>query len=655
MNQYYPHLFTPLKVNNILFRNRIFAAPNDGTIKNHGMPTESMVQYFETRAKGGCAQVTLGEIMPDWNYLTHDGSTNYHINLHNEDNRRMIAEVATAIKMHGAVASGELNHPGACAKFIQDGTHAIGPMGLVKTVDQGYNAPYKVYVDAMDEDMIEQAVESFGKSAAVMQRTGFDMAMLHFGHGWLPSQFLSPLSNCRRDKWGGSLENRARFCVEIVNRIRKYVGRSFPLEVRVSGDELVEGGMPLEEVIEFIKMIEDKIDLVHVSAGMHDELETICRMFPITGFTEPGCNAYLAEAVKKKINLPVVAVGGINTPELAERIIANGMADAVSLGRALIADPDFPNKARCGHPEEIIPCLRCNECFESEWESFFCCSVNPKSAHEFRWKSNGRPDNGQKVAVIGGGPAGMEAAITAAERGHHVTLYEKEEELGGTLRFTNYDHIKKDLKRYMDFMAAKTMRVATVLLNTTATPELIEKEGFDAVVAAVGAKPRKPDIPGIEMPFVMSVIDAFYNQDKIGKNVVIIGGGMAACDIGMLLAESDHDIRMIEMTDSIADKLNFHITMPTIAAIDKMDNFHYFTQSRCKLIGDGYVLVEDCEGNEKRMEADTVLYAIGMVPLWDEALSFGDCADRFFQIGDCLKPAKIREATRGGYYTALDI
>lgn len=656
MNKYYPHLFEPMKIRNVTFRNRILAAPNDGTIKIHGMPTESMVAYFETRARGGCAQVTLGEIMPNWNYLTHDGSTYYHVDLRNINYRRMVAEVATAIKMHGAVASGELNHPGACTKFTQDGSHAIGPMGLVKVVDQGYNAPYNVYVDAMDEVMIDQAIEDFAQSAKIMKETGFDMCMLHFGHGWLPSQFLSPLSNVRRDRWGGSLENRCRFCLEIIKRIRKYCGRDFLLEVRVSGDELCEGGMPLEEVIEFVKMMEKDIDLVHVSAGMHDELDTIKRMFPITGFTEPGCNVYLAAAVKKEVNIPVVAVGGINTPELAESIIANGYADFVALGRALVADPDFPNKARRGHAADICPCLRCNECFESEWESFFCCSVNPKSAHEFRWKNIESPSRKQKVAVIGGGPAGMEAAITAAERGHDVTIYEKADDLGGTLRFTEYDPIKDDLRRYKEYMSAKTKSFPNVevVLNTTATREMLENAGYDSIIAATGASPRVPNIPGIDKPHVMSVVDAFYNQDKLGDRIAIIGGGMAACDIGLLMAKQGKHIEMVEATDSIADKLNFHITMPTVAEIDRLENYNYYLNSLCKEIRDDGIVIEGPDG-VKEIQADSVLYAIGMISNWDEASQFSDCADSFAQIGDCVKPAKIREATRGGYYSAMDI
>ena len=349
MNKYYPHLFSPIRIGNVTFKNRIFATPTTSL-----SDLQSQIAFFENKARGGAAQVSLAETAVTGKYLLEPAGTTFVLD-GDEREMGMLAEFVTSMKAYGAVPSVQLNHHGQQVRPDRNnGRSPIGPMGYVR--EDG------VEVLAMDADMIEEAIEAFGKAALFCKRAGFEMCMVHGAHGWIIAQFLSPYNNRRTDRWGGSLENRARFAMEIIDRIRRKCGRDFLIEYRISGEELIEGGMEIEEVIEFVKMIEDRIDIIHVSAGIHDNLFTIKRMFPVISFTEPGCNVHLAEAMKKHVRIPVVTVGGINTPEYAEQILAEGKADIIGMGRELICDPDFPNKARKGLRERIIPCMRCNSC-----------------------------------------------------------------------------------------------------------------------------------------------------------------------------------------------------------------------------------------------------------------------------------------------------
>ncbi len=285
-----------------------------------------------------------------------------------------------AIKSHGAAASLELAHRGVYgAKFDETYCDPIGPCAFIR--DDG------VHVRGMDEQMIDEAIEQYADAAESLKLCGYDTAMIHGAHGWLPAQFFSPIYNHRSDRWGGSFENRARFAVELCKRVRKRVGNDFVIEYRISGDEMMKGGVGIDETIELIKMLESDIDLIHVSAGIHEERDTLMYMFSQSGFTKHGCNVHLAEAVKKSgVKIPVITVGGISTPELAEQILEDGKADIISLGRTLIADPDFPNKARKGKAARYgLVCAAATAC-TSRCERSVWCAVNPQAGQDFRWR-----------------------------------------------------------------------------------------------------------------------------------------------------------------------------------------------------------------------------------------------------------------------------
>ncbi|NTV90468.1 MAG: FAD-binding protein, partial [Clostridiales bacterium] len=438
----YPNIFTPYKIKNLTFKNRIFASPvTTNRIALGGAPVHEGIDTYETRARGGFAQVTLTETFIDFEFAArHEHGLDLvspHMTTHHMESLCTLTE---AIKAHGAIASIQLNHVGNVNHpDCIGGKNPIGPSGFVR--------PDGVTVDEMDEEMISHVADNFANAVGAAKSFGFDMVMLHGGHGWLLSQFTSPLSNKRTDKWGGSLENRARFALLVLDRIRKEVGNDFVIEYRVSGDERVEGGMHLEETIEFCKMIQDKVDLIHVTSGIyHSHVET--KAFS-SMFDAHGCNLDLAAAIKAAVNVPVVAVGGFNHPSQAEQAIAEGKCDFVALGRQQFADPAWVNKTLMGLEDEIQPCLRCS-CFNPLASSNdarpvakpWVCTVNPWSGRELRMRWAPQPLSSKNVLIIGGGVAGMYAAITAAERGHKVTLTEKSDKLGGVLWFSETDKHK---------------------------------------------------------------------------------------------------------------------------------------------------------------------------------------------------------------------
>jgi len=645
MKEYFPHLFSPLRIGKVTFKNRIFSTPTTSL-----SDMQSQIAFFENKAKGGAAQVSLSETSITSQYLVEPKGTTFVLD-GDEHELGRLGEFVIAMKAYGTVPSVQLNHHGQQVRPNRnDGRSPIGPMGYVR--EDG------VKVLAMDEDMIEEAIEAYANAALFCKRAGFEMCMVHGAHGWLIAQFLSPYNNKRTDRWGGSLENRARFPMEIINRIRQKCGRDFLIEYRISGDEMIEGGMKIEDVIEFVKMIEDRIDIIHVSAGIHDNLYTIKRMFPIISFTKPGCNVYLAEAVKKHVKIPVITVGGINTPEHAEQILAEGKADIIGMGRELICDPDFPNKARKGLREEIIPCMRCNSCIAKlpPGGNFnFGCAANPRIGRDRMLQRIREPKASRKVVVVGGGPGGMMAAITAAERGHKVTLLEKSGALGGLLKIMDQEPSKWEVTRYKDFLVSKTCKtVGDIRLNTEATPEIVEALNPDVVIAAVGSNPIVPDFPGVDKEKALTVMDVYYNTEKIGQNVVIVGGGLVGCEAALFLAERGKKVTIIEMLNKIGDPSYPHYNIPLVEAIDNNPNASYKLQTKCVGVTPKGVRV-DKNGVEEVLAADSIVFLVGLAPELETVEKLRDCATEFYSVGDCVEPQRIMEATRTGFFSAMNI
>lgn len=394
-----------------------------------GYFTRDSTAFFEMRAKGGAAVITIGESLVD----SKTGIAHVRtIPLDDPGILPSLINTTDAIKRHGAKASIELIHSGRRSNpnYTKD-RKVYGP----SAGESVYGGP----VLEMDEALIEKIVEAFGDAAEMAKLGGVDMCMVHGGHGWLLAQFLSPINNLRKDRFGGSIENRARISLMVIDNIRAKCGPDFPIEFRMSGSEFIEGGLTQEEAVEAAQLLDGKVDLIHVSAMSFHDSDAGQRMFP-NMFLPRGCNVILAEAIKKAIKTPVTTVGALNDPDHMEDIIATGKADMVALARAVYADPFLPEKARKGNAHDITPCLRCNFCLSGSFVPYIKyptlvarCPVNPQVGREFE-SGFVQPTTGRKrVMIAGGGPGGMQAAITAADKGHEVFLYEKSDSLGGQL------------------------------------------------------------------------------------------------------------------------------------------------------------------------------------------------------------------------------
>lgn len=485
----YPHLFSPLRIGNIRMKNRIIAAPTSPSmITTEGHFTPEMIAYLEEKAKGGVGVVTYGEAIV---HSATGKSHNKQLQLDSFGVKQGMAQAARAIHNAGAYANIQLSHGGKYG-----GLASVG--GDQDQCDVAYGPSHEMTpageVQEMPKELILEIVESYKKAGKLCKDCGFDMVQVHAAHGWLFSQFLSPVLNQRTDEFGGSLENRARFLLMALDAVREGVGPAFPIEIRLSGDDLTESGLGLEDCVKVAEMVDDKVDLINVSCGNHEDPDMFCRTHP-SAFYPRGVNVYLAAEIKKHVKTPVACVGSLNDPAQMEEIIASGQADVVEIGRAMLADPYLAKKALCGCAEDITPCLRCYECFgETGTSETVKCSVNPTMGQQLPEKY-GRPEPEMKkrVLIVGGGPAGMQAALTAAARGHQVTLAEKADRLGGNLYAASAPYFKKDIADFCEVMKKRVARSAVeVRLNTEVTPEFVEAFDPDALIVAIGSKELVP-------------------------------------------------------------------------------------------------------------------------------------------------------------------
>ncbi|MDD6023893.1 MAG: FAD-dependent oxidoreductase, partial [Oscillospiraceae bacterium] len=517
-----------------------------------------------------------------------------------------------------------------------------------------------VQVDEMTVEMMEQVASTWAETCWNLKAMGFQMVNLHGGHGWLLNQFISPRFNHRTDEYGGSMENRARFPIMVCKKIKEVCGKDFLIEYRVSGSERIEGGMTIEDGIEFCKLIQDYVDLIHVTSGVYqDHVNT--KAFS-SMFDKHGCNLDLAEAIKKNVHVPVVAVGGFNAPEQIEEAIASGKCDFVALGRQQFADPDFVNKAMMGLEDQIAPCLRCS-CFNPlasdpghrPIPALWHCAVNPWGQRELRWRNAPLPKVCRKVLVIGGGVSGMYAALTAAERGHDVTLVEKENKLGGLLWFTEIDTDKESLLRFRDSLIARCKyQGVNIMLNTEATPELIRSMEPDAVICAVGSHPFVPPIPGVEN--ASHALEAYKDIESLkGKKIVIIGGGAIGCESGYFFAsECGAKVQILEMRDEMCKDSNMSQRMALLPRMDKAGMILDCSVTTQEITPNGVKFL-DKDGVEQFAEADKVYYCCGNRSNDAVVQSLQGIVPWFVVTGDAKRARTVKEATYEGFCAAMDI
>ena len=670
MNQF-PHVFSPITIRGKTYKNRLIAAP---TMFAHSIFTipemrENVYRMVENRAKGGFAAVSTGEHPVNG----EEGTALFYEHIVDftkpeGPDFEAIKEYADRIKKHGALCYFEFCHEGARAEY----NPPYSPWG-----PDAYVREDGVEVKALDRPMMEKICRDYYNISRYAKLAGFDGVLVHGGHGFNMQQFISPWTNHRTDEFGGSMENRARFPIMLLDAVREGIGEDMILELRFSAEDGVPGGMTIDDTVEFCKCIDGKVDIIHVSNGLK---WAGSQTHTFTSFLEPhGYNVPFAAKIKAAVKQSKVAViGGFNSPELCEQVLAEGKADFIELGRQGFADPDFPNKAKNGQADHIRRCVRCFQCYPGFcehktdvplWEkglskeevdeiyspaSMGRCAINPATGFRFYPEKLPQPQGSRKVPIAGGGPGGLQAAITAAQRGHQVVLVEQSGVLGGTLNFTDTDEDKVDLRNFKNLLILEAKESgADIRLNTAVTRELMDEVKPDVILAAVGGHPFVPPIPGIEG--AMDALSVYHNTQAVGRRVVLVGGGLVGCEVGLYLAALGHDVTVVEMQTMMAfETFGYYRN----ALLDTMDErgIHQLLGAKCLCFQPDGVKVEQ-DGQERFIPADTCVYSMGVKPNTDALESIRALAGDIpvHAIGDCAKVGKMGDAVRAGYLAAMEI
>ena len=691
MSNRYERLLSPIQVGNVLLKNRMVSTAGiphmlQGTEE---YPTDRLITHLSNRAKNGAAAVYLnfamrtgegpggppmrpGEIQ--MSFPPHDTAVNIaKTSAHNYlcqtiDAIRYFESIAITQPMGSYTREDGMGREGSpFAVEGKEGTpqHGGGPgpmdMDPIAQLRQEQEQCRGRDVGHITKRQIQEFVDSTVANAKILKQFGFEMFSFHNAyHNGMMAEFWSTHTNHRTDEYGGSVYNRARLMMEVTDAMKQTFGRDFPIEMLISVDGL---GVNRRDSIELAKLLEGKVDILHVRHGDKDPQHPI-------GFTSsreaPCPNLEAAAALKESImarggTIKVGVSAGLQNPDFNEKILRENKADIICMSRAWICDSEYGEKIYEERGEDVNPCIRCNKCHvpndSDKFRAF--CSVNPKIGIEFKLDEMIAPvKRKKKVAIVGGGPAGMKCAITCAERGHDVTLYEKADKLGGQLTHADYPSFKWPLADFNHWLIAQTEKKGVkVLLNTTATKELLEQEGYDDVVVAIGPKFLTPCLPIEEGTNTMLCIDVYGQEEKLPHEIVVIGGSETGTETGMYLAEKGHHVTVMTRQDMLAaDAPHAHYVVMMLDAYEKLPGFDYVRQlqkyTRVDSKGVTYI---DRDGAEKFIPADLIVLSGGVAAVPEETATFYGSGKRVHYIGDCYRPGDVHKAVTAGFATGNQI
>lgn len=652
----YPHLLKPMYVgkNKVRFNNRACMAPigsiaTGGGEMSEGRISQNGIDQCMNYIRGGFSTVALPMEVPI------DGGHEHMFNLNPKTcNQMQFHLLQRSVHAYRGLTFAELLH---CGPFVNLPDYPR--LGADTYVTNGY--PVKA---ATLEDM-KGICDLFAQYALWAKIARFDGLMIHMAHGWLFNQFLSPLTNHRTDEFGGSVENRCRFPMMVLKAIRDAVGDDLLIELRLNGNDEVEGGILPEDAAQQVLILQEYADMIHITCGHRVDALSRPKQHP-SNFFPMAHNAYASEIVKNTpgVHIPIGVVGAIYTPEVAEEVLAKGQADYVLMARSAMADPEIIKKAKEGREDDIRPCLRCNYCMDHGRREALTtelhllshpsydrhCATNPLAFQSLSKRDFPPAERVKRIAVVGGGVAGMEAALAAAERGHEVIIYEKTDKLGGQALLSDVMWFKKEMKLFHEYLERQVRKRQNIIvnLNTECTPEIIDDLDPDAVIVAVGAEQIVPNIPGVEKAVMSFDVFGHEEENVKGKKVAIIGGGDIGVELGIYLNELGHECTIVEMGHYIAPKAQLTERISYLEWLEQ-EKVQTMVDTKCVEITDKGAVIEDADGNQKLLEADTVIIAVGTKSLAEERDKFIDTAFDVINVGDCVKASSIVHAVHTGF------
>ena len=631
----FENLFTAGHIGNLALKNRIVMPPMVTHLTRRGQVTDELVAYYEKRGSGGASLIVVEAA-----YFSRKLEVG-RLSIQDDKSLPGLKRLAESVQQAGAKVALEIN-PG---RGRSDEIDPLAPSDVPHPITG--KRPRVLTAHG-----IEKLLEDFGNSVVIAKRAGFDAIMIHGAHGYLVSEFLSPRINTRKDKYGGDTKGRARLACELVEVTKHAAGRDFPVIFRLSASERVIGGLPLEESLQICKLLEKTgADAIDIVSGAADTFEWI-----VPGSSFPfGCNVELAEKIRQAIRIPVLVAGRINDPSIAEEVLRNKKADFVDMGRALIADPKLPLKAYNGDLESIRPCIACLRCIESFLRHEpLSCSVNPFVGKERKSVLTASAAQ-KKVLVIGGGPAGMQAALAARLKGHDVTLWEKEDRLGGQLLVASIPPYKGELKKIVSYLEGQLKKLnISIAFDKEASPESVLLFEPDAVVVATGSLPAGAEMPGVDLDIVVNNRELLAGKVRVGKKVVVVGGGLIGCETGEAIAEKAKEVTVLEKEERMAAESLEATTKPLIKRLGEKE-IRMVTGANVVGITPEGVEIEDRKGGRNLLKADQVVLASGVVPESKLAADLRGMVSEIHVIGDCKVPRRILEAIHEGTAAAFKI